>query len=283
MFLSSAMNKKLVPVIGILLILGVGGFIFFNRDQSPPVSPEVKKVQEEVMANCKYDKDFCKYAARGVIAMSGGYTMTSESTYSGKKSKMIMKSDGKENSESVTYSDGKEEGSFISLDKTTYMKGPNETVWTEFPPTKDETGKQSGNLFDFGSLKKELGDITKEVVDTLVVKKVGTESCGKLTCNVFEMTEKATNSTTKIWVDTKAYLARKMETNSKEGVSTMTFEYGPVTITKPSPVKKMPAFDTILKDSGVNINSDEIKNLMKNIPQGTTEESAPPVEETPAE
>lgn len=275
-------NNALVPVIGVLLVLGVGGFVYFQQKSSPPVSPEIKKAQQEMLASCKYDKDFCKYAANGIVAMSGGYTMTSESTYNGKKSKMVMKSDGKENSESVTYSDGKEEGSFISLNKTTYMKGPGETVWTEFPPTKDEAGKQTTNLFDFEGLKKELGDVTKEVADTLVVKKVGTEACGKLMCSVFEMNEKVSNSTTKIWVDTREYFARKMEVNSKEGISTMTFEYGPVTITKPSPVKKMPAFESTLKDAGVNLNSDEIKNLMKNIPQGTSEEGNPPVE-TPAE
>ncbi len=274
------MNKKFIPLIGILLVLGVGGFIYFQQKSFPPVSPEIKKVQQEMMTNCKYDADFCRYAANGIVAMSGGYTMTSESTFNGKVSKSIMKSDGKNNLESTSYTDGKEEGSFISLDKTTYMKSPGETVWTEFPPTKDETGKQTTNLFDFEGLKKELGDVTKEAVDTLVVKKVGTEPCGKLTCNVFEMTEKVTNSTTKIWVDTKEFFARKMESKTAEGISTMTFEYGPVTITKPSPVKKMPAFDSTLP-GGASVNSEEIKNLMQNIPQ-TGDEETPPVE-TPAE
>jgi outer membrane lipoprotein-sorting protein len=277
-------SNTLVPIIGLILILGVGGFVYFQQKSSPPVSPEIKKVQQEMMANCKYDQDFCKYAANGIVAMSGGYTMTSESTYGGKKTKMVMKSDGKENSESITYGvDGKEEGSFISLNKTTYMRGPGETVWTEFPATKDETGKQTTNLFDFEGLKKELGDVSKEVADTLVVKKVGTEKCGKFTCTVFEMTEKVTNGTTKIWVDTTSYYARKMEMQSKDGVSTMMFEYGPVTIQKPSPVKKMPSFDTMMKDSGVNINSDEIQNILKDLPQMDTQESAPAVEEMPAE
>ncbi len=276
------MNKKIVPLVGILLVLGVGGYMYFQQKSSPLVSPEIKKAQQEVLANCKYDQDFCKYAANGIVAMSRGYTMTSESTYNSKRSKMILKSDGKENSESVSFTDGKEEGSFISLDKTTYMKGPGETIWIEYPPTKDEKGKQTGT-FDFQALKKELGDTTKEVTDTLVVKKVGTESCGKLTCSVFEMTEKVSNSTTKIWVDTKEYFSRKMETSSKEGVNTITFEYGPVTITKPSPIKKMPAFDAVSpNDTGVNVDSEEIKNLLKNIPQTNTQEAAP-VEETSAE
>jgi hypothetical protein len=44
----------------------------------------------------------------------------------------------------------------------------------------------------------------------------------------------------------------------------------------------MPAFDSTLKDAGINIDSEEIKNLMKNIPQTETQEAAP-IEETPAE
>lgn len=273
-------NKTLIPVVGILFVLAAAGFIYFQQKSSPPISPEIKKAQQEVMSNCKYDPDFCKYAANGIVAMSGGYTMTSESTYNGKKSKMVMKSDGKENMESTTFTDGKEEGSFITLNKTTYMKGPNDKEWTEFPATKDEAGKSTAGLFDFEGLKKELGDITKEVADTLTVKKVGTEACGNFTCSVFAMTEKVTNSTTKIWVDTREYRARKMETDSKMGTSIMTFEYGPVTISAPSPVKKMPAFDSALKDAGVNINMDEIKKMMKDVPQTNTQEAPA---ETPAE
>lgn len=279
------MNKKLVPIVGILLILGVGVYMFTQKKSGPPVSPEVRKAQEEMLANCKYDADFCKYAASGLTAMSGGYTMTSESTVGGKKTKMIMKSDGKENSETTSFAEGKEESSFISLNKTTYMKEAGATVWTEFPPMKEETGKPSTNLFDFEALKKDLGtakDNAKAVEETLVVKKVGSEKCGTRTCTVFEMTDKnMPDYTTKIWVDTSDYYARKMESLSKEGVSTMTFEYGPVTITKPSPVKKMPAFDSSAIQSGTNVDLGEIQKMMKDLP--TTSEGAAPAEETPAE
>jgi len=269
------MNKKLVPVIGIVLIVGVGGFIMMQKKSGPPVSPEMRKAQEEMMANCTYDRDFCKYAANGVVALTGGYTMMSESVYGGKKSKMIMKSDGKENSETTSFSDDKEEGHFISLNKTTYMKNAGETVWTEFPASKDETGKPTTNLFDFESLKKELGNVkdnAKTVEDTLTVKRLNTEKCGAYTCIIFEMKDKNTpDFATKIWVDTTDYLARKMESLSKEGVSTMTFEYGPVTITKPSPVKQMPSFDTsaIQKETGVNM--EDIQNMMKDIPETPAE------------
>ena len=84
------MNKKLIPVIGILLVLGVLGFVFFQQKKqgiTPSANPEIKKAQEAVLANCKYDIDFCKYAANGMTALTRGYTMTSESTYAGKKTK----------------------------------------------------------------------------------------------------------------------------------------------------------------------------------------------------
>lgn len=281
------MNKKIIPIIGILLVLGVGGYMFLQQKSGPPVSPEMRKAQQEMMANCKYDQDFCKYASSGLVAMSGGYTMTSESTYGGKKTKMIMKSDGKENSESTTFNEGKEEGSFISLNKVTYMKGPGETVWTEFPVTKDEAGKKVTNLFDFEGLKKELGDIKsneKAIEETLVVKKVGSEKCGQYTCSIFEMTDKTESGvSTKIWVDTTQYFARKMETSTKEGTSTISFEYGPVVISKPSPVKKMPSFDTGTTNPGAGIDMEEVQRLMKDLPQTNTGDSAPPAEETPIE
>jgi len=272
-------KNGVIFIVGTALILGVGMFVFLRQKAVPTVSPEIKKAQEEILANCKYDKEFCKYMTNGIIAMSSGYTMTSESNYNKSISKIILKSDGKENSESISYADGKEDGSFVSLNKTTYMKGPGETIWTEFPPTKDETGKPTANLFDFEGLKKELGDVAKEANESLVVKKLGVESCDKLNCVIFEMKDTSTpDLTTKIWVDTQSYFARKMETKTKEGVSTMTFEYGPVTITKPSPVKKMPTFDTIVPEAGVDLNSEEIQKMMKTIPQTNTQEQAPPEE-----
>lgn len=271
-------------IVGILVLLAVavGGYFYFQSKQGPPLTPEMKAAQQEVLKNCKYDADFCKYAANGIAAMTKGYTMTSESVYNGKTTKMVFKTDGQNNSESVTYTDGREEGSFISLDKTTYMKSAGETTWTAFPPTKDQATGTAKNTFDFESLKTELTNATKDAVNTLEVKKVGTEKCGSLTCSVFNMTETTSNTTTIVWIDTSEFLARKMEVSSKDsGTSTMTFEYGPVTITKPSPVKEMPAFDSSSAAGATGVNMDEVNKLIKNAQQ-TGGQSAP-TQDTPAE
>jgi len=44
----------------------------------------------------------------------------------------------------------------------------------------------------------------------------------------------------------------------------------------------MPSFDTMMKDSRVEVNMDEIKNMMKDFPQTDSGESAPG-ESMPAE
>jgi len=174
------MNKnKFVFVVGLLLVLGIGVYFFLQKKSTLPVSPEIKQAQQTVMSNCKYDPDFCRYAANGIVAMSNGYTMTSESTINGKVTKTVMKSDGKNNIESTSYTDGKEEGSFISLSGTTYMKNPGDKEWTEFPATKDQNGAKTTSLFDFEGLKKELGNATKEAADSLIVKKVGQKLAGQ--------------------------------------------------------------------------------------------------------
>ena len=272
-------NNPAVIVI-VLLLLAAGAFFFFQQKKGPALSPEMKVAQEAMMKDCTYDRDFCIYAANAVVAMSKGYTVTTESVYNGKKSHMVLKADGKDNTQSTTTVDGKEEGSFISLDKTTYMKAAGEKEWIEYPPMKEEGTTEKSGLFDMTKFKEEMTKVAKEKQESFSVKKVGTEKCGNLTCIVFEMTDTSVNSTTKLWVDTAEHLSRKMEIASKEGgKTTMTFDYGPVTITKPSPVKKMPSFDSQLKDSGINM--EEIQKMMKDLPQ--TQQGAGAADEVPAE
>jgi len=265
-------KSPIVPVLvgAVILILIGAGIYFLRTPRQASLSPAMQIAKQQVLKDCKYDADFCKYAANGMAAMTGGVTMTSESTYNGKTSKMIMRTDGKNNTTSTTYTDNKEEGSFISLNGTTYMKGPNETVWTEFPPAKTDSTGQTQKGFDFESFKKEITESVKDTANTLEVKRVGTKPCGFLTCILFEMKEKTLNSTTVVWVDTKEYLARKMEMNTKEGSSTMTFEYGAVTITKPAPVKQMPSFEETMKEKGVNVDMEEIQKMMQQAPQEET-------------
>ncbi len=273
-------RKGFAPVIIVVAVavVAIAGYFFASKQKkitTPPISKEVKKVQEEVLGNCKYDTAFCKYAANGVLALSKGYSVTSETVFDGKKSTSVVKADGKGNMDMTTYTDGKEDGRTIIFDKAMYTKKPSDTVWIEFPPAESGDKTTQGVGFDAESLKTQLKDIVDETKNSLTVKKLGTEKCGTLTCIVFEMKETALNTTTKIWIDTKEYLARKMETVMKEGTTSLTYDYQSFTITKPSPVKQMPSVQQMMKDSGVNVDINKIKDLMKKVPQGEGEISPP--------
>ncbi len=277
--------KAPVLMLGVIIVLlAIGGFLFWKYKSVLPISSEMKKVQDEVMKNCKYDSDFCQYAANGILALSKGYTLTSDSVYNGKKTEMVFKTDGKNNTESMTYVDGKEESGFISLNKTTYMKGPGETSWIEYPPAKEEGSTGATKTFDFETLKKDLTEVTTQDSNSLEVKKVGVQACDKLTCSVFTMTDKTTGTITKVWIDTQEHLARKMEVMSvstNDGTTTMMFDYRPVIISKPSPVKKMPSFSPAINGAGTQINADQIQQLLKEIPQTTPADQPQQEDETP--
>lgn len=273
-------RRGLTPVVIVIAVaaVAIAGYFFFSKQKTstlPPLTKEMQKAQQEVLGSCKYDKEFCQYAANGVVALSNGYTITSETIFDGKKSKSIVSVDGKGNIDMSSFNDGKEDGRTIILDKIMYTKAPNETVWTEFPKSEDENSETTDFGFDVDAMKKELEGAIKETNDSLVVKKVGNEKCGSMNCVIFEMKETTLNTTTRIWVDTKEYLARKMETVMKEGTTTMTYDYKSVSIAKPSPVKQMPSVDQMMKDSGVEVDMSKIKELMKDVPQGVENMTAP--------
>jgi len=278
-------RRGFAPVIAIIAVaaVAIAGYFFVAKQKTTTPSSltkEVQKAQQEILGNCKYDAEFCRYAVNGATALSKGYSVTSETVFDGKKSKSVVKADGKGNVDMTSYTDGKETGHTIILDKAMYTKAPNEAVWTEFPTSKDEPSETTDFGFDIDSVKKELEGIAKETKESLVVKKLGTEKCGTLNCVVFEMKEDTLNTTTKVWIDTKEYLARKMETVMKEGTTLMTYDYQAFSITKPSPVKQMPSVKQMMEDSGVQVDMSKIQELMKNVPQG--EEQTPPAD-TPNE
>lgn len=260
-------GSKMSPVIiFLILLLAIGGYFFFQQKKGPAVSPEMKAAQEAVLKDCVFDKEFCMYAANAVVAMGSGYSVTSESEYEGKKTVTKIQMDGKNNTQSTSMIDGKEEGTYLVFDNTTYVKNADSDSWIAYPPMKEEGKADKQGFFDVESFKSEMAQFAKDKENDLQVKKQGTEKCGNLTCVIFEMTDKTTSTTTRLWIDTKEYLARKMVTPSSEGSITMTFDYSPVIITKPVNVTPMPSFDTMMQESGVNINMDDLQNMMKDLP-----------------
>lgn len=242
------MPKKIIGVFLALLLVAMAAFFYF-RSQKPET--EQQAAVKEMIAECKYDADFCRYMAAQAQAMERGVVMTSSSQIEGVVATSEMRMDKDGNLSSDSYMGGKLQGSMIVFEDVTYMKDAQDGAWYTFAsPSPDQAAKEEQKEFDI----KE----TYEYDDNMTITKIGQEACGELTCDKYEIIQplptaeqgeaeaevdaKAMESKYYIFIDTKEHLARKIEMIFAEGTSVIEYRYEAVTIAKPSPIKEMPSF-----------------------------------------
>lgn len=266
--------KKLSFIVPLLMAVTLGGcslpFVGKTAEQVKQTAEE-KVAQQEILANCKYDKAICEYMAAQISVFQSGLTMTSSMTTKGKVSteETVTKMDGKGNMESVSTKDGKETSAMIAMDKVTYIKDYEDGKWLKM--TASEDSKDDASLFDVATTVEEMKETIESTDIQMVYTKVGQEACGSmavgLTCDIYEMYEQANeDGKTKMWIDTSKHLSRKMEMALPNGVTnTIVYTYGAVTITTPSPVKEftMPT----LPDGAAGMPSQaDLEKMMKDLP-----------------
>lgn len=263
------MDKKLIPIIGVVIVLvGIGAYYFFTKNGSGlPSVVENKIVEQEVMKNCKFETEFCKYMANMASAYKNGVIMNTESTIEGSVSTSKIMQDGKGNMETISYENGVEVGHIIYFDKYSYIKSQTENIWTEYPPSEKNSGKTG---FDYSTMQESLDKVAENADNDYVVKRVGTEKCGKLNCIVYTMTMKDMGKT-KVWIDDSQFLSRRTEYADNSSKSIMTFDYTPVKISKPSPVKAMPNVSDMINSSG-NVDMEKVEEMMKDLPKSESVE-----------
>lgn len=236
------MPKKSSLILIVVAVLAVaGGAYFFTAKKQPKMAEnqEQKAAIQEMLADCKYDKDFCAYMAAQAKSMSSGVIITTSSEVKNfGLSTSEMKIDGSENMEINSYKDGKLESSMIVFEKVTYIKDTDGSWYSLNTPNPQD------NEYNQGTMEEIKNTYSEENAD-MQVKKVGTEACGNLTCDKYEIINVIgeQSSTMYTWIDTKEHLARKMEFAFEGGSSTMEYKYESVQIAKPSPIKEMPSFE----------------------------------------
>lgn len=241
------MKKKLPIILFLVLALAAGAYYLLSQKNNPEMAEKAaeKAVVEEMLANCKYDKEICNYFVAQAKAMEKGVvisTTTNLEDYGITTSEMKMNGD---DTEINSYKDGELESSMISFEGVTYFKDLKDGSWYSMGNAGEEVGDPKENLMEIQSTYNE------ENLD-MQIKKVGSEACGNLTCDKYEMTDLLgeEESKTYVWIDTKEHLARKMEFAFQGGSNVMEYKYETVQIAKPSPIKEMPAFDA--PDGAVN-------------------------------
>jgi len=261
------MQKRLMLVPLIALTLGGCSLPFVGNNknvvQEVAQKTEEKAAEQAVLANCKYDKDVCKYFAAMMTAYSQPLVMktTTGSDVS------TVKMDGKGNMDIIGTKNGKEDNAMIVLDKTTYIKDYKDNTWLKMTASDDaEKGKAS--LFDPAAVVEEFKKQAEDTVNQMTIKKLGEEACGSLSCLKYQMDEPTYKTTSTVWFDTKAYKSRKMETGLNGSITTIEYSYENVTIVAPTPTKDAPDYSKALKDSGVTMPSTaDLEKMMKELPQ----------------
>lgn len=237
------MTKKL-PVILLLVVAIIISVYFFMQKSKTQVADKVEDKTEEkvavteMLADCKYDKDVCAYFVAQAKAMEKGVvinTVANLGEYGASTSEMkISGSDIEVNS----YKDGQLESSMISFGGVTYFKDVSDNAWYQ-------VGDAEGNFSDPKESLVEIQATYNEDNLDMQIKKIGNEACGSLTCDKYEIIDVVSEdgSTSYVWIDTKEHLARRMEFSFEGGSNVMEYKYEVVQISKPSPIKEMPAFD----------------------------------------
>ncbi len=228
---------------------------------------EEKAAEQAVLANCTYDKDVCKYFASMISAYSRPLVMkTTTVMREYGTSTSIVKMDGKGNMDTVSMKGGKEESAMVIVDNITYFKDLKDNTWYKLADNKES---ESSSLLNPTEMISEFKKTAEDSANKMVVKKLGQEACGTLTCEKYQMDEPELKTTMIVWFDTKEYKARKMETSIEDGAkTTIEYSYESVTITTPSPVKEMPDYSTMMEQNGVKMPSaEELQKMMQEVPQ----------------
>lgn len=261
------MQKKLPIILVLVLALAGGAYYFFSQKNNPQVAEKAaeKAAVAEMLANCQYDKEICNYFVAQAKAMEQGVVISTTANledYGVTTSEMKMNGNDMEIN---SYKDGELESSMISFAGVTYFKDLKDGSWYFMGNVGENVGDPKENLMEIQATYNE------ENLD-MQIKKVASEACGNLTCDKYEMIDLLGEEENKtyVWIDTKEHLARKMEFAFQGGSNVMEYKYEAVQITKPAPIKEMPAFDApdgLVNDTndrdGKMPSQEEIEQMMR--------------------
>jgi len=254
--------KKFLPLILIIIVVAVGAYFFIQKDRSKVAEKVVEKTAVlETLADCKYDKDVCAYFVAQAKAMEKGVVISTTADLENYgKSTSEMKINGKD-MEVNSYKDGSLESSMIAFGGVTYFKDLRDNSWYT-------VGDAEGNFSDPKESLVEAQATYNEDNLNMQIKKIGSEACGSLICDKYEMIDIVSEDggTSYVWIDIKEHLARKMEFSFKGGSNVMEYKYETVQINKPSPIKEMPRFDAPDSSDGTNSTApsqEELKKMME--------------------
>lgn len=208
----------LMPIILIIVIL-TGIYLM----QAPPKKTAQTK-------SCQYDTDVCLFfdnMQKKTTKYKDAFTATILTTKKDNTtSKVIVKTDGKNNLDMTVYKDDKVQGQSIVFNNTLYVKDILTDTWTQSQAAVDS------RLHNFK--EKSLAEVSRTgaTVSYVFLRSI---PCEALTCMKYQRKESKNDPTkTYIFFDTNAHLLREIQITTPDGTTSQThFSYTPVSITNP--------------------------------------------------
>ncbi len=219
----------IVVVVAALAVAAIG-YVLLARTGAVPSVPGLAGVT--LNDKCKYnDKDLCKFLNN--FKGSSNYTVVGATTAKdGQKSSYTFKLSGDDKFQNTLSTNGKESYSTIVIGDTTYTKDYSDNKWVKTTATKDDKAVKDDVTFN-----DNVDETPAKPEDEVKYTKIGTETCGKLTCFKYQVITSGADDTEYLWFDNKDYLLRKTEISFDGSVTTSDYNYDKVSITAPSPTK----------------------------------------------
>jgi len=241
-------QKGFLPVIIgliVLVVVGIVGYALVAKNKAPG-----KGVLSNIQlpggiglnANCKLnDPELCRYMDKSIKiseSFKTGFVGSSITTdKSGKKTEDTWEMAG-DSSHFVASQNGKELSNMIVIGNSTYTKDLKDGKWTKFTFNSSSSNGNKG-FFNTDDIKNQFKDTIKETEDKTVYKNLGKEPCGSLQCFKYQIINPLVTDTKEyVYFDDKEYVMRKMRIETAENVTETMFEFKPVQIKEPSPIKE---------------------------------------------
>jgi len=235
----------IVLIVIVVAAVGFVGWRVFNNNKksaSKSSNPQLAAAASAAETACisKYhDKDLCKFVSTETAQPfdSTSSIITMSGTSNGVLSTIVMKSDGKGNTD-IRMAGSGETFNSITYNNITYTQTTAGGPWVTYGPSTASSSSSTDTSSDIdSSLKDFMGSLS-----TTSYTKIGTEACDNLTCFKYQIKDAATpDSTQYAWFDKRDYLLRQYSVSDTSGSMTMKISYQKVTISMPSPVENLSA------------------------------------------
>lgn len=228
------------PHILALLVLGiavVGGAVYTTASRLQDTSRRSQLPVDQACAELVKDEDLCKFASSSRSYTNTSYTSVTTTVQDGVTSLTTSEFENANRIRTVTQTNGQETEGLLLLEADNYARDYTDGTWAHYRDNSYEAIDTSGlaTEYDFSS------EASSDVIEFRdYYKRAGQEPCGELQCLKYEiLPTDGTTQTTFIWFDLQEYRLRRVQAVSGQNTSNTQYDYKPVVLTAPTPVKEV--------------------------------------------